>query len=64
MFIIHVHHILIGLVLSGHELSVKGKEELLQIAAGIEGHPDNVAPAIYGGIQLVRENLDIYLLKV
>ena len=27
-------------------------EELLQIAANIEGHPDNVAPALYGGIQL------------
>jgi homoserine kinase len=29
------------------------KEELLQIAAKIEGHPDNAAPAIYGGVQLV-----------
>merc|ERR1719361_1269638 len=27
-------------------------EELLNIANDIEGHPDNVAPAIYGGIQL------------
>lgn len=30
----------------------KGGEELLQLAAEIEGHPDNVAPALYGGIQL------------
>lgn len=27
-------------------------EELLHLATSIEGHPDNVAPAIYGGIQL------------
>lgn len=55
--------VIAGLALSGHELSIWGSnplpmkhnakgEELLQIAAGIEGHPDNVAPALYGGIQL------------
>lgn len=55
--------IIAGLALSGHELNVWGTmkqgqwdwskgEELLQIAANIEGHPDNVAPALYGGIQL------------
>jgi homoserine kinase len=33
--------------LSGAKLS---RDELLQIAAGIEGHPDNVAPAIMGGV--------------
>lgn len=27
-------------------------EEILQIATKIRGHPDNVAPAIYGGIQV------------
>ncbi len=43
-----------GLVLSGHELKVKGEESLLQLACKIEGHPDNVAPAIYGGLQIVR----------
>lgn len=26
------------------------KEEMLKIAAKLEGHPDNVAPAIYGGL--------------
>jgi len=52
-----------GLVLAGKELKVRGlddacnkegpsPEELLHIATEIEGHPDNVAPAIYGGIQL------------
>mmetsp|Transcript_7121 Transcript_7121/g.12755 ORF Transcript_7121/g.12755 Transcript_7121/m.12755 type:complete len:409 (+) Transcript_7121:73-1299(+) len=46
-----------GLVLSGKELRVRSDdgidpEELLQLANKMEGHPDNVAPAIYGGIQL------------
>jgi homoserine kinase len=41
-----------GLVLAGHQLPAWGSEELLNMAAEIEGHPDNVAPAIYGGIQL------------
>jgi len=44
--------IVAGLVLAGHRLPCWGSEALLQIAAGIEGHPDNVAPAIYGGIQI------------
>jgi len=44
--------IIAGLVLAGQELEVWGQETLLQIAAEIEGHPDNVAPAIYGGMQL------------
>mmetsp|Transcript_32407 Transcript_32407/g.35916 ORF Transcript_32407/g.35916 Transcript_32407/m.35916 type:complete len:429 (+) Transcript_32407:108-1394(+) len=44
--------IIAGLVLAGHRLPCWGSEALLQIAANIEGHPDNVAPAIYGGIQL------------
>lgn len=49
-----------GLVLAGKELRCDFKfgnkdqvpEELLQLATLIEGHPDNVAPAVYGGIQL------------
>lgn len=57
-----------GLVLAGKELKVRedrpgcgssfdiaqglDPEELLHLATDIEGHPDNVAPAIYGGIQL------------
>ena len=41
-----------GLVLAGHQLKTWGAEELLNMAADIEGHPDNVAPALYGGIQL------------
>jgi len=43
---------LAGLVLSGHDLPVQNQEEFLQIASHLEGHPDNVAPAIYGGLQI------------
>ena len=32
------------------------KNKLLQIATEIEGHPDNVAPALFGGITLSIEN--------
>lgn len=44
--------LLAGLALAGHKLDITGREELLQLATEIEGHPDNVAPAIYGGIQM------------
>lgn len=44
--------IIAGLALAGKRLPVRGQEELLQLASEIEGHPDNVAPAIYGGLQL------------
>jgi len=47
-----VSGILAGLALAGYNLQVKGEEELLQIATALEGHPDNVAPCIYGGFQL------------
>jgi homoserine kinase len=41
-----------GFVLAGYRVPIWGSEELLNLAADIEGHPDNVAPALYGGIQL------------
>lgn len=44
--------IIAGLALAGQRLPVRGQEQLLQLASEIEGHPDNVAPAIYGGLQL------------
>eukprot|EP00933_Yihiella_yeosuensis_P049996 TRINITY_DN47766_c0_g1_i1.p1 TRINITY_DN47766_c0_g1~~TRINITY_DN47766_c0_g1_i1.p1 ORF type:complete len:371 (+),score=76.55 TRINITY_DN47766_c0_g1_i1:103-1215(+) len=47
-----VSGILAGLAIAGFNLQVKNEEELLQIATNIEGHPDNVAPCIYGGFQL------------
>jgi len=48
--------IIAGLILAGHRLPCWGSEALLQIAASIEGHPDNVAPVIYGGIQVGIHN--------
>ncbi|GMI29272.1 hypothetical protein TrCOL_g13668 [Triparma columacea] len=53
--------IIAGLVLAGHKLPCWGSEALLQIASKIEGHPDNVAPAIYGGIQLGIDNGERWL---
>ncbi|MDS1030689.1 homoserine kinase [Bacillota bacterium LX-D] len=46
-------------LLAGNKLS---KEELLDIAVGLEGHPDNVAPALLGGILVssVKNNSIIY----
>ncbi len=41
-----------GLVLAGHRVPTWGSEELVNLACEIEGHPDNVAPALYGGIQI------------
>lgn len=42
-----------GNALLGNPLS---REEILEIALEIEGHPDNVAPALFGGFQIaVRE---------
>lgn len=42
---------IIGGLLAANQLLVnpKSKEELLQIASSIEGHPDNVGASLYGG---------------
>lgn len=40
------------------------KNEILDIATKLEGHPDNVAPAIFGGfVVCVVENFKVYYLK-
>ena len=43
---------LVGGILLGDALTEAGlsKQEMLHIAADMEGHPDNVAPALYGGL--------------
>lgn len=47
--------------LSGNPLSV---DELLDIAAEIEGHPDNVAPALLGGLTVnVKDDDKIHYVK-
>lgn len=44
--------------LSRHELS---KEELIQMATELEGHPDNVAPAVLGGVQIsIQEDFRVW----
>lgn len=41
------------------------KEELLKIATEIESHPDNIAPALYGGMVVsVMEDGEVYFSKV
>ena len=37
------------------------KEKLLELAVGLEGHPDNVAAALFGGLQLVAREEDVLL---
>lgn len=48
--------------IAGGKLS---KEDMLSIAAGIEGHPDNISPAIFGGMTVsVKEGDKIYSEKI
>lgn len=55
--------IVAGLVLA-NELENKklSDEEILKLATKIEGHPDNVAPAIFGGLILTK-NLEEKIIK-
>jgi homoserine kinase len=39
------------------------RAELLQIAADLEGHPDNVAPAVYGGLILGIQDSETLLIE-
>jgi len=51
-----------GNVLVGNKLS---KQEILNIAAEIEGHPDNVASALFGGIVVsVKVNGSVKYIKI
>ena len=45
-----------GMQLCGLTLGTTEREELLEVIAELEGHPDNAAPAIYGGCQLGYRN--------
>lgn len=39
----------------------KSKQEFLEVATKVEGHPDNVAPAIFGGLRVsLMENDKVY----
>lgn len=57
--------IVCGLVAANELLDIgASREELLQLAARIEGHPDNVAPAIYGGLTVCCGNEDLCCLAL
>ncbi len=45
---------LVGGLMAGNELSGRhlSPDDLLQMAAEIEGHPDNVTPALFGGMRI------------
>ncbi len=38
-----------------------GRDGVFQLAAGLEGHPDNVAPAVYGGFTVAAQTETGYL---
>ena len=42
------------------EKSRRGKDWILQLTSEMEGHPDNVAPAIFGGLALSWQDSDQY----
>ncbi|MFF1251306.1 homoserine kinase [Pseudarthrobacter sp. NPDC058329] len=42
------------------ESSRRGKDWILQLTSELEGHPDNVAPAIFGGLALSWQDSDQY----
>ncbi|CCW68154.1 unnamed protein product [Phytomonas sp. Hart1] len=47
-----------GLHLCGLSMATYNQEELLSVITRIEGHPDNAAPAIYGGLRLSFTDLN------
>jgi homoserine kinase len=51
--------IVAGLLLGDHLTgSTLGRERLLALATEMEGHPDNVAPALYGKLQVAVKDAD------
>ena len=43
--------IIAGLMIASHLSGQKDEDDMLAVAAEIEGHPDNVTPALLGGVQ-------------
>ena len=43
-----------GLLASGPDPLHLSEDELLRFATDLEGHPDNVAPALFGGLTIAR----------
>ena len=51
-----------GLLIANHYANnTLTMEDLLEIASEIEGHPDNVAPALFGGVRLVVKTENSYI---
>lgn len=58
---------ILGGVIAANEIAggVLNRDELLDIASGIEGHPDNLAPALYGGMTVsIMDNGKVYTEKI
>lgn len=58
---------ILGGVLAANEISggKLSKNEILQIAADIEGHPDNISPALLGGMVIsITDNGKVYYDKI
>lgn len=58
---------ILGGVLAANEIGHGNlsKEEILQLATEIEGHPDNIAPALFGGITIsINEGSKVYYEKL
>lgn len=58
---------IVGGVMAANEIAGRylSKEDILKIAAGIEGHPDNISPAIFGGMTVSIKDVDkIYYEKI
>lgn len=54
---------ILGGILAANEISSGklSKKEILELGAEIEGHPDNIAPALYGGMQVsIKEGGTIF----
>ncbi len=58
---------ILGGIMGANELAggVLSKAEILEIATEIEGHPDNLAPALYGGMAVsVKDDRQIYVEEI
>lgn len=55
-----------GLLLGDHlSGSTLGRDRLLEIGTELEGHPDNVAPALFGGLQVaVKDGARVHRVEV
>lgn len=58
---------IVGGVIGANEIAggILSKEEILKLATEIEGHPDNVAPALLGGMTVaIQDENDIHYSKI